>query len=102
MGGNGDYGDGFSLREVEYGEGAGTHVGGVAVFSVCGNGQHVRFGLRGRDAADNLQSFRIDDGNGFVDFGGDVEQTVFGTDDGTVGADAVAEIDGVDELALIK
>jgi hypothetical protein len=59
----------------------------------------VRLGLAGGDGADDFEGLGIDDGDGVVELGGDVEQAVFGSEDGHVGADAVAEVEAADDLS---
>ena len=47
-----------------------------------------------------FQRLGVDDGDRLVEFGGDVEQAVFGAKDGKMGPDAVAEVDICDYLGL--
>ena len=57
-----------------------------------------RLWLAGGDGADDFEGFGIDEGDGLVELGGDVEQAVFGSEDGQVRADAVAEVDVADDF----
>ena len=59
----------------------------------------MALGLAGGNGADNLQCFGIDDGDGLVELGGDVEQAIFRPDDGAMRANAVIECDVADDLA---
>ena len=54
--------------------------------------------LAGRERADDLQRFGIDDGDGLVEFGGDVEQAVLRPDHGAVRTYAVIECDVANDL----
>ena len=46
----------------------------------------------------NFEGFGVDDGDGLVELGGDVEQAIFRTDGGKVGAHAVIEADVAGDL----
>ncbi len=96
--GDRDHGDGPASGHVEYGDGAGPDVGRVAELAVVGERQHVRLCLAGGDFADDLQRGWIDDSDGVVEFGGDIQQAADGIDHREMRADAVAEVDDAGDL----
>ena len=97
--GNGNDGDGLFADQVQHGDGAGADVCGVAAASVVGEDEHVRLRLAGGDGADDPARLWIDDGDGLIELGGDVEQFARGVVNRLVRADSVAEVDPADDLA---
>ena len=96
--GDGEDGEELAVGNIEYGDGAGADVGGVAKLAVVRECEHVRLGLAGGDGANDFEGLGIDDGDGVVELSGDVEQAVFGSEDGHVGAYAVAEVEAADDF----
>ena len=94
--------DHFARIYVEHGDGAWSDVGRVSATAIVREGQHVRFGLAGRDSADDLVSPGVDDRDGLIEFGGDVKETVFRTDFGAVRADTLIEFDIADDLSCCE
>ncbi len=85
--------------DVDDGHGAGPDVGGVGAAAIVREGEHVALGLAGWNCADDLQRLGIDDSNGLVELGGDVELAVLRPDHGAMRANAVIECDVADDLA---
>ena len=96
---DGNDGECLARLHVEYGDCAGTDVGGVSARAVAREREHVGLLLAGGDAADDLEGLGVDDADGLVELGGDVEHAAVAVVDGAVGADSVAEVDGVGDLA---
>ena len=95
----GNDGDGLFAYQIEHGDGARADVCGVAAASVMREHQHVRLRLAGGDGADDPARLWIDDGDGLIELGGDVEQVARGVEYRLVGPDSVAEVDPADDLA---
>ena len=88
----------FARRDVDDRDSAGADVRGVGAAAIVRENEHVAFGLTGGEGADDLQRFGIDDGDGLVEFSGDVELAISGADHGAVRANAVVEGDVADDF----
>ena len=94
---DGNHCDDLAGSEIEHGDGASGDVGGIAVEAIGRDDEHVRFGSAGGDGAHGREGTRVDDSDGMIELGGDVEEAVDGVEDSLVRSHAVAEIDDVDD-----
>ncbi len=90
----------FARFEIEHRHGTGAYIRRISTPTVMRDGEHVRFGLACRNAADDLQRFGVDDADGLIEFGGDVQHAVFRPELRTVRPDAMPEIDVPDHFTV--
>ena len=89
----------FSVPHVQNRHSAGTDIGGISPAAVMGEDKHVGLRLTGWDRADNFQCVRVDDADGAVNFGGDIQHAPLRIEDRAVGSNTVTEIDIANDFA---
>src|ERR1041385_2303260 len=90
------------MFKVQHRHGARTDIGCITSPAIASDGEHVGLGFSGRYGGNNLQSLGIDHRHGVAEFGGDIEQSIFGPHHRAMRSDAFSKVYGSDDVALFQ